>query len=115
MKTPVILIFRYSALSFLAAIILLTSAFFLISNSGNVLADDSQHAARKLRTSGQILSLEKIHEKANLIKPGKILETELENKKGLFIYEIELLDNMGVVWELKLDAKTGKLIKLEED
>jgi uncharacterized membrane protein YkoI len=78
-------------------------------------ADIDQATARKLVSSGQILPLEKIHEKAKQIKPGKILETELEKKRGLYIYEVELLDSHGTVWEIKLDAKTGQLIKLEED
>lgn len=78
-------------------------------------ADTDQATARKLRSSGQILPLEKIHTKAKIIKAGKILETELESKNGQYIYEIELLDDKGIVWEIKLNAKTGQLIKLEED
>ena len=79
------------------------------------LADIDQTTARKLKASGQILSLEKILEKAKAVKPGKVLETELEFKNDLYFYEIELLDSQGIVWEIKFDAKTGKLIKLEED
>lgn len=78
-------------------------------------ADISQTTARKLSASGQILPLEAIHTKAKSIKAGKILETELESKKGLYVYEVELLDAHGTVWEIKLDAKTGALIKLEQD
>lgn len=78
-------------------------------------ADDNQAAARKLSASGKILSLEKIHQKAKAIKAGKILETELEIKGNQYVYEVELLDDKGLVWEIDLDAKTGKLIKLEED
>lgn len=79
------------------------------------LADSDQATVRDLRTSGQILPLEKIHAKAKTIKVGKILETDLEVKNGQYIYEIELLDDKGIVWEIKLDAKTGQFIKLEED
>lgn len=78
-------------------------------------ADVSQSKARALLQSGQILSLERIHQKANLIQPGKIIESELEKKDMRYLYEIEVLDSKGVVWELKLDAKTGQLIKIEED
>ena len=78
-------------------------------------ADIDQATARKLSASGQILPLEIIHTKAKSIKAGKILETELESKKGLYVYEVELLDAHGTVWEIKLDAKTGTLIKLEQD
>ena len=79
------------------------------------LADISQATARKLSASGQILPLETIHREAKTIKAGRVLETELESKHGLYIYEIELLDSKGIVWEIKLDAKTGTLMNLEED
>jgi uncharacterized membrane protein YkoI len=78
-------------------------------------ADKSQDIARKLSASGQILPLEIIYEKAQAIKSGKILEAELEVKGRQYIYEVELLDDNGLVWEIELDAKTGKLIKMEED
>ena len=78
-----------------------------------VCAEEGQVTVRKLQESGQILSLEKITKFANAVKPGEILDTELERKKGRYIYEVELLDTKGQVWELKFDAKTGELIKLE--
>lgn len=78
-------------------------------------ADEGQAAARNLRESGVILSLEKIAEHARGVKSGEILETELERDHGRYVYEIEILDETGQVWELKLDAGTGALIKMEID
>lgn len=75
-------------------------------------ADIDQHTARQLLNAGKILPLEKITKLAKAIKPGEVLETELELKKGIHIYEVEILDANSQVWEIKLDAKTGKLIKL---
>ena len=72
-------------------------------------------AARKLREAGEILPLEKIAERARTTKPGQILGTELDYKKGRYVYEVEILDEHGQVWEIKLDAKTGTLIKMEVD
>lgn len=95
--------------------VFLITSYILLLNPIPVQADISQTTARKLSASGQILPLETIHTKAKSIKAGKILETELESKKGIYIYEVELLDNQGTVWEIKLDAKTGALIKLEQD
>lgn len=87
------------------------NSFYLSANA----ADINQLDARKLRESGHILPLEKITALAKSIKSGSILETELERKGAGYLYEIELLDAKGQVWELKLDAKTGKLIKLESE
>ena len=48
--------------------------------------------------------------------PGaKLLEAELEEKHGVYIYEVELLATDGVVRELDLEAKTGRLLKDKED
>lgn len=90
-------------------------SLFVVINPMRALADIDQATAKKLSASGQVLPLEKIHEKAKTIKAGKVLESELEHKNGQYVYEIELLDDKGIVWEMKLNAKTGQLIKLEED
>lgn len=82
---------------------------------GKVAADDDQALARKLRASGAILPLEKIAAQARTVKSGELLETELEHEHGRYVYEVEILDKAGQVWELKLDARTAELLKLERD
>jgi uncharacterized membrane protein YkoI len=79
------------------------------------IADEDHVAARRLRDSGEILSLEKIAEHARTARSGEILETELDREGGRYIYEVEILDPAGQVWELKLDAKTGDLIDIGID
>ena len=96
-----------------AALLVAALTLLYVSAISFVNADESQLTARKLSEAGLILPLEKINKAAKKIKAGEILETELELKKGIYIYEIEILDNKSQVWELNLDAKTGKLIKLE--
>ena len=107
--------FKLNILRLLSAASLLVAALALlfISAASFVSADESQLTARKLSEAGLILPLEKITKAAKTIKAGEVLETELELKKGIYIYEVEILDNKSQVWELKLDAKTGKLLKLE--
>lgn len=78
-------------------------------------AGESAATARKLSAAGHILSLEKIIKAAKAFKSGEVLETELERKHNTYVYEVEILDAKGLVWELKLDAKTGKLIQIEQD
>jgi len=94
-----------------ATCVLLAALFILTNNTAK--ADINQQTARQLLSAGKILPLEKITKLAKEIKPGEVLETELEHKKGMYIYEVELLDAHSQVWEIKLDAKTGKLIKME--
>jgi uncharacterized membrane protein YkoI len=78
-------------------------------------ADDDHVRARALSQRGEILSLERIAALAKARHPGKLIDIELERKRGLWIYEVELLDDQGRVWEMKLDARTGELLKLEQD
>lgn len=98
-----------------ALLIASVASIVAIFGMSNVTAQEDHVLARKLQESGQILSFEKIAEHARAVKAGEILETELELKKGRYIYEVEILDKAGKVWELKLNAKTGELIKMEVD
>jgi uncharacterized membrane protein YkoI len=96
----------------------LVAAIFMTFSFPAKSGEDIGHVeARKLQAAGTILSLEKITEIARSIKPGEILDTELERsyKTGIYIYEIEILDPKGVVWELDINAKTGELMKIEID
>ncbi len=84
-------------------------------SAGSLAAEEDYQLAKKLRQQGEILPLEKILAFARAEKNGEVLETEFEKKDGRYIYEVEILDIQGQVWELKLDAKTGKLIKIKID
>ena len=78
---------------------------------------DIEHdEALKLRQSGQILPLETLLASALKRYPSaRLLDAELEEDDGLFIYEIELLTQEGVVRELELNAATGAILKDELD
>lgn len=98
-------------------LLVITSAIcvFVIFSMSSAIAEEDHIVARKLQESGQILSFEKIADYARAAKAGELLETELELKKGNYIYEVEILDTAGKVWELKLNAKTGELLQIEVD
>lgn len=80
------------------------------------LADKDDHdRAKQLRDAGDIVALEYILQKAQKKHPGKVLEVEIENEHDTVVYEIEILDNQGVVWEIKFDARNGEFIKSEKE
>ena len=91
------------------------AAALLIGSVIPARADSDHVAARRLREAGEIMPLEKIAERARAEKPGEILEAELKQKRGRYIYEVEILDAGGRVWELRLDARSGALIKIEQE
>ncbi|MCQ6259235.1 PepSY domain-containing protein [Pseudomonas sp. Q11] len=81
-----------------------------------VARDLDQDEALQLRQQGVILPLEHLLQQALDRHPGaKLLEAELEEKHGVYIYEVELLATDGVVRELDLEAATGRLLKDKED
>lgn len=86
----------------------------LVMGYGNSFADDHDEAYELLR-SGEILPLEKILEITREHIQGRVLEVELEHEDELLIYELEVLDKQGIVWEIKVDAATGTIIEKEQD
>ncbi len=81
--------------------------------SGLSLAEEGYEEARRLTESGAILPLEEIIPLIQAKQPGRILELELERERGLYLYEIEILDGRGAVWEIKVDAASGKILERE--
>ncbi|MES9971641.1 MAG: PepSY domain-containing protein [Candidatus Thiodiazotropha sp.] len=81
--------------------------------SGLSLAEEGYEEARRLTESGAILSLEEIMPLIQGQQPGRILELELERERGRYLYELELLDERGAVWEFKIDAATGEILERE--
>ena len=83
--------------------------------SGNALTSDDHWEAHRLRQSGAILPLEQILESVHQTHPGRILEVKLDEEHGSYVYEIELLDDYGRVWELEIDATSGRLLESEQE
>lgn len=46
---------------------------------------------------------------------GKAAKTELEDEDGVVVYGVEVTDNQGKKQDVKVDAKTGKVLKVEAD
>lgn len=71
-------------------------------------ADEEDHLrARELLQQGTILPLEEIVALATMRQPGHLLEAELKINQEKIVYEIEILDKDGFVWEFFFDAKSG--------
>ncbi len=100
---------------------IMTVSFFCftmsMANSSAFAAErESEHeVVRGLLQQGDILPLEAILQHARRYREGRILETELERSNKRYVYEIEILDKHGVVWEMRFDAKSGELIKTEQE
>jgi hypothetical protein len=66
---------------------------------------------RGLALRGDILPLRRVLESARRHHPGRVLDTELEKHCDGYVYEVQLVDNRGRVWEMILDAASGELLE----
>ena len=94
--------------------LLIVAAAVLLFTGGMARAGDHERA-RALLEEGKIMSLSEIMKQTSTTIPGKILEVELEEKGGLIVYEVEFLGEKGVVMEMLIDARDGRIISVEED
>ncbi len=87
-----------------------------LASMGQVFADDDDHErARRLQESGVIVPLEKVVAKVRASYPdSKVLEAELKDKEYGLIYEIEIVDKVGVVRELYFNARSGELQRTKQ-
>ena len=83
--------------------------------SAVVAGDIDQDDAIRMKQAGEILPLETILNKARQYHNGKVIGVELEHENTTLIYEIKVLDDDGILWEMKINAKDGKLLEEEED
>jgi uncharacterized membrane protein YkoI len=97
-----------------ALVLLLTS---LSAGMPAALADkkDEQSLVREALQRGEVLPLVKILAIAAEQVPGDVIEVELEDENKALLYEITILTSTGRVREVKIDARSGKVIKIEDD
>lgn len=74
-----------------------------------------QIAASQALARGEILPIVRILGIANAKVPGDVLKVKLERKTVGFQYEVKILAQNGRVREIELDAKTGRILSIEDD
>jgi uncharacterized membrane protein YkoI len=76
---------------------------------------DEATSIRAAVERGDILPLPRILALAQARVKGEVLKIELEQDDGVLSYEVKILTKKGRVREVELDARTGALIKIEDD
>ena len=88
----------------------------LMMGAGLAQADVSPDKIVELSNSGAILAFDKLDETALAQHTNAtILDTELEESYGRYIYQVDVRDVKGLKWEIELDAKTGEVLKNQQD
>ncbi|MCW8884366.1 MAG: PepSY domain-containing protein [Motiliproteus sp.] len=57
---------------------------------------------------GKVLPLEQILQTHRSRLKGRLIDLELEHEHGRLVYELEVIDDRGVVREFLIDAKTNE-------
>lgn len=88
-------------------------AVALLAPAALAAQDDDMRRAREAVASGDYVPLEALIADALERVPGEVVDVDLDVDDDE--YEIEVLDEHGVVWELEYDARTGRLTDLDRD
>ena len=83
----------------------------------NLFASDrlSEESIRTLVRQGTIRPLEQILQQYQPQIQGRLLDLEVEEERGVILYEMKFILDNGRVIELKVNAANGALIKKEYD
>lgn len=65
-----------------------------------------------VQNPAELLPLEEVIAKAKARHDGLLLEAALKSFNGRDVYEIEILDEGGKVWETYFDARSGEVMTL---
>ncbi|WP_206366193.1 PepSY domain-containing protein [Sphingomonas flavalba] len=78
----------------------------------------SHEQVRDALRRGEVLPLTRIMAIAQARAPGQVIKVELDDDDDhprRLIYEVKTLSSTGRVMEVEIDARTGKVLKVEED
>lgn len=96
-----------------SSLILLGSAH--VAAVANPPAGDDTARIRLAVARGVVMPLPRILDIAQHRVPGEVLKVELEEMSDRLGYEVKVLTADGRVQEIKLDARTGAILKVEND
>jgi uncharacterized membrane protein YkoI len=86
-----------------------------LAASPSAWADKDHDRARRAFQRGEIRSLSEIMADLKAELGGEIIEVELERKGAGYLYKFKILPASGRLWEVYVDAATGKILKREPD
>ncbi|GAB2507150.1 PepSY domain-containing protein [Pseudoxanthomonas sangjuensis] len=98
------------------AVAIAAGPFFAVSAASADKRGQDHIDARELLRRGEILPLSRILQIVQEKAPGDVIEVELDHSdKHGWEYEVKVLAANGRVLEVKLDARTGTIRKIEDD
>jgi uncharacterized membrane protein YkoI len=99
----------------IAIILLCCAAPWLSPGSSSADSIEDTREVRQLVRAGAILPLGFFIERALQLHPGRVIDASLDHEEhhGGYVYEVEILDLYGHIWEIEFNAATGQLVEKE--
>lgn len=95
---------------------LLLGALLALLGAASARADATDvERARELVDAGKIVPFGIILNHTRERHPGRVIKVKFEEVGEQYRYELEVIDDEGVVWALIFDAHTGDLIQTMEE
>lgn len=93
-------------------LLLLFALLVVVAPAG---ADEDHEDAYRALQAGEVLSFDAVLEKLRDRFPGEVVEVEFERSGGVWVYELEMLMPDGRMLEIYADARSGAVLKVEQD
>jgi uncharacterized membrane protein YkoI len=96
---------------------LLTAAALAVAPQPAAARDDDEGRRDEVRRAveaGEIRSLADILATVRSQLPGEVAGVEIERKGGRWLYEFRVVDDKGRLFEVYIDAGSGKIERVEE-
>lgn len=92
----------------------LLACVVVVSSSTTFAQEKEEKASTKLAKKAKIFF---VTARATALQkaPGVVENEELEKEKGKLVYSFDIRNNKGTISEVWVDAKTGKVVKVEEE
>lgn len=105
--------------AFVTALVLLASPSIALGEPSpkEIRKRQDHDLARNAVLRREVLPLTRILTLANGYQPGSIIEIELKSRRRVVFYDVHVLTSAGVVRELFINARDGRLIsnRIKED
>jgi uncharacterized membrane protein YkoI len=70
--------------------------------------------AWEARRAGKILALSRIIAKVQKIRPGEVIAVDLKEQRYQLIYDLVILSRSGALFNIRVNALSGVIIRVEE-
>ena len=95
----------------------LLAGALLASPPAAVARDHDEHRRDEVRRAveaGEIKSLAEILKAVRGKLPGEVAGVEIEREHGRWLYEFRIIDSKGRLYEVYIDARSGRIEKIKE-